>query len=343
MAIYNGINIRNIILIYLYYIFSSIKQVFCEALIDMKKLSLYDSYFVALDTGLYLYAFNTNDCALIYKFNNEIKVSSTTTNITELYDGKNGYIFCLIQEHLFIFNENTNKTFNFKINEITTSAYYNIMPYKVENNNISFILAFNNDKSNLIFYYYDFNLYEDISEPKEIKFSDMNIQNKMIRCQLNSYLSFIKCFYYSKINNINYLFYSKFSIEDKNINIEETLNISVNETINQIKMEMSYDNNFFICFLLNGIPSCHINFFETNNLTKINCIFNTSYGDRYKVLYFNETQDFMFISEYHLTTTLFSNFNYSVEICRKNIFSEQTKQYYIINYFFSLIFLYIYM
>ena len=135
MLIFNGINIRNIILIYLYYIFSSIGQVFCGVLIDMKKLSLYDSYFVALDTGLYLYDFNTNDCALIYELKSTINgISSKTINISELYDGKNGYIFCLIKEYLFIFNENTNKTFNFKINEIITSAYYNIMPYKVENN-----------------------------------------------------------------------------------------------------------------------------------------------------------------------------------------------------------------
>ena len=68
------------------------------------------------------------------------------------------------------------------------------MPYKIENNNINFIIAFNNDKSNLIFYYYDFNLYENISEPKEIIIENMNMQNKMVRCQLNSYKSFIKCF-----------------------------------------------------------------------------------------------------------------------------------------------------
>ena len=70
MLIFNGINNKNIILIYLYYIFSSIGQVFCGVLIDMKKLYLYYSFFVALDTGLYLYDLNTYDCALIYGFKN---------------------------------------------------------------------------------------------------------------------------------------------------------------------------------------------------------------------------------------------------------------------------------
>ena len=252
MLIFNGINSRNIILIYLYYIFISIKGIICVKLIDIKKLSLYDSYFVALDTGLYLYDINTYDCALIYEFDNsKITVSTKSLNITEFYDGNNAYIFCLVKEHLFIFNEKTNKTFNYIINEITENDYYNIMPYKIENNNINFIIAFNNDTSNLIFYYYDFNLYENISEPKEIIIENMNIRNKMVRCQLNSYKSFIKCFYYSKINGENnYFSYSKFSINNTNIQKEETKNITVENTINQIKSAMSYNNNFLICFFI---------------------------------------------------------------------------------------------
>jgi hypothetical protein len=63
------------------------------------------------------------------------------------------------------------------------------MPYKIENNNISFIIAFNSETTNLFFYYYNFDLNEELNEPKEIIFNDMNIQNKMIRCQINSYFT----------------------------------------------------------------------------------------------------------------------------------------------------------
>ena len=337
MLIFNGINSRNIILIYLYYIFISIKGIICVKLIDIKKLSLYDSYFVALDTGLYLYDLNTYDCALIYGFENTgITISTKTLNITEFYDGKNGYIFCLIQKYLFIFNENTNKTFKYILKEITENTYYNIMPYKIENNNISFILACNKDTSNLIFFYYNFNLYENISEPKEIIIENMNIQNKMIRCQLNSYKSFIKCFYYSKINGENnYFSYSKFSINNTNIQKEETKNITVENTINQIKSAMSYNNNFLICFFIiknekENKPFCYINDYETNELNKINCSYR-NYGNGSKVFYFNETGDFMFISVKVLYTTLFNSFNNSMKYCNeKNIFNEQSVQYSII-------------
>ena len=55
---------------------------------------------------------------------------------------------------------------NYKINEINSFGdnYYNIMPYKMENNNINFIISFNNDTANLLFYYYNFNLNEDITD-----------------------------------------------------------------------------------------------------------------------------------------------------------------------------------
>jgi len=52
-----------------------------------------------------------------------------------------------------LFNEHTYKVLNYKINEIVPykNYYYNIMPYKFISNNISFIIAFNNDTTNLLF------------------------------------------------------------------------------------------------------------------------------------------------------------------------------------------------
>ena len=109
----------NLIIIEIYFIFISIKVVVSEEFIDIKKLSLLDSYFVILDTGLYLYDLNTSDCALIHAFNNiEFRESDNKINLTELYDGDKAYIFCVINKYLFIFNEYTYKIYNYKINEI---------------------------------------------------------------------------------------------------------------------------------------------------------------------------------------------------------------------------------
>ena len=152
--------LSNFIIIELYYILISIKVSLAGVYIDMKKISLYDSYFIILDSGLYLYDFNTLDYISIYEFSNELGEANNIINITELYSLNKAYIFCLINEYLFIYNEYTYKIMNYRINEIVpfNDYYYNIMPYKIENNNISFIIAFNKNINKLIFYFYNFPL-----------------------------------------------------------------------------------------------------------------------------------------------------------------------------------------
>ena len=85
------------------------------------------------------------------------------------------------------------------------------------NNNICFIIVFNNDFANLYFYYYYFNFDGDITKVKEINFNDMNIQNKMIRCQINSFSTFIMCFYYSIDNEQNYLVSQILNMKEMNL------------------------------------------------------------------------------------------------------------------------------
>ena len=52
---------------------------------------------------------------------------------------------------------------------------------------------------NLYFYSYNLELeQEKLYNPEIIIKDNLNIQNKMIRCEMNSNLTFIICFYYSK-------------------------------------------------------------------------------------------------------------------------------------------------
>ena len=249
----------------LYFILLLIKEIFAEEFIDIKKLSLPDSdstYFVVLDTGFYLYNLNKENLVIIHEFkNNEFRKSNNIINLTELYDGNQAYIFCLVNEYLFLFNEHTYKVFTYTINEFDSfkGNYYNLMPYKIENDKISFIIAFNKDDTNLFFYFYNFNLNEGINGPKEILFEDMNIKNKMIRCQINSYFTFIICFHYSINNNKKYLTTTTFNINEKNLIKDKTSSFESKNTINQIKLAMSNNDKFFVCFLEYKTPICLIN------------------------------------------------------------------------------------
>ena len=200
MLLFNGYKLNNL---KIGYFFILVKVSFAGIFIDMKKLTLYDIYFVILDTGLYLYDFKSSEFSVLHEFNNhELRTYDNNISIKELNYRQRAYILCLVNQYLFLFNEYNYKVWNYTIKEIEPfkGNYYNIMPYKIENKNISFIIAFNNNTTNLSFYFYNFNLTKSINEPKEIKFNNLNINNKMVRCQINSNSTFIICFYYTKYN-----------------------------------------------------------------------------------------------------------------------------------------------
>ena len=324
--------LNNLILIDLYYILISIKVIFARKFIDIKKLSLNDNYFVILDTGLYLYDINTFNCASIYIFNDEYKNSRDVVLIKEFHYKYKAFIICLINEYLFLFNEYTYKVENFKINEIANfkNCYYDLMPYKIEGGNIGFIVAFNNEPKTLLFYFYNFNFIEGLNMQKAIPFMNMNIKNKMIRCQINSYYTFIICFYYSKINEKNYFCSTIFDVDKMNIKIRKTsINDRVVNEIKQIRIAMSFDDNFFTCYANNTAPTCFIND-NSYEFKQMTCKHGQGWSLEYKVLYFNETNDFMLVSRSYLTTTILHNSNKSITLCGKNIFPFQVNIYSII-------------
>ena len=85
----------------------------------------------------------------------------------------------------------------------------------------------------------------------------MNIQNKMIKCQINTYTTFIICFYHSIVNSKNYLNITIFNIKDFNLIRDKTTNKEVID-IKQIKLARSYNDKFFVCFLYNRTAECLI-------------------------------------------------------------------------------------
>ena len=124
--------------------FFLIKIIFCEEFFDLKKLSSFDSYFVVLDSGLYLYNPNLIDCAIIHNFNPNIK-SSDKVILSQINNEEKSYIICLVNELVFIFNEYTNKTNIYELDDYNNikQNYYEILPYNIENDNINFFMVLN--------------------------------------------------------------------------------------------------------------------------------------------------------------------------------------------------------
>ena len=229
---------KNIIIL-----FFLIKIIFCEQIFDLKKLSSFDSYFVVLDSGLYLYNPNLLDCAIIHNFNPNIK-SSDKVILSQINNEEKSYIICLVNELVFIFNEYTNKTNIYELDDYNNinQNYYEVLPYNIENDNISFFMVLNKEKEKLTFNFYTLNLNENnINGPIVKEFDNMNIQSKRIRCIIINNLSIIKCFYYSKNNNNKHLLAStNFSINNNiSIIMEDSFNMTVNKEIKQIKSAIS--------------------------------------------------------------------------------------------------------
>jgi len=136
----------------------------------------------------------------VYKNDNDIII------IKELVYDNYYFIFCMVNKYLFLFNEKNNITNSFLLNEndITPSNYYDLLPDKVSNNIIQFIISLNKNSYITLFYYLI-----SLETSKMVKISILNlgynVYNNLMRCLINNDKSYFYCFYVEQINNINYL------------------------------------------------------------------------------------------------------------------------------------------
>jgi len=174
----------------------------------IKKLSLNENYFVALNTGLYLYNSNFLNRALITSFDSSVyKNNNDIIIIKELVYDNYYFIFCMVNKYLFLFNEKYNTTNSFFIdeNDIIPTNYYDLLPYKISNNIIRFFISLNKDDSYIFWNYYKISLETSKMEKLNTIYSDNHVINNLVRCLIINSKSKIYCFYVEQINNINYL------------------------------------------------------------------------------------------------------------------------------------------
>jgi len=168
-------------------------------------------------------------------------------------------------------------------------------------------------------------LREGINEPKEIVTDGINIQNNLVRCVIINKISQIFCYFFKEeyreiFISDYYLSLANFYIEDMNINLNQTYNFQTNDAINQIKIVLSSNNNFFIYITLDPFYNSYsyINNGKSNNFEKGNCTMDSLLDSNYGIFYFNSTDDFMLVSRKYKSTTLINNFSKEVKICLQN-------------------------
>ena len=294
-------------LIFLFALLLCIKETKSEIDIfrDIKKLSFNNNYFVILNTGIYIYNKYLLDCKLIFNLEHSPLNQNSNYQIitTELIDNNRNYILSMINEYLFIFNEETNKIFFIQLDKeyIIPTNYYTLLPSKIRDNILSFIIALYKDSSNIIFYYNELSLDEEkIIESKNQIYNVNYINNKFVRCLINNYLSQIYCFFFQTINNINYFNSAYFFInetESNFINCFQDYNYltDINNDIKDLAVILS-DNNKFLIIIYLDVINTYINDYSTNILEKIDCLSGIKPTLNYKINYYKETREFDFTS-----------------------------------------------
>ena len=281
-------------------LFAFIKEIRSLVFLDLIKLPFYDSYFVVLDSGLYLYNFINLDCSLLYKFN-DAKTSNDKMSLNELVYENDAFIFCLVNEYLFIFNEKNNRTIQYKIEDIDFNnvKYINILPYKYEYNNISFIIVYNIEPTKITFLYYNYSLRDNINTPKEINFDNINIKNNMLKCLIKPLLSKIFCYFYYQDTN-HYLSLATYSIEDMNINPGDIFNSQINDYISKMLIVSSYNNKFFLCIAISSSiqVTCYLNNGQSAISEGNYFYIGTGIDFNFRNFYCNDTGDFLYVSGY---------------------------------------------
>ena len=221
--------------------------------LEIKRLSS-DKYFVIFDTELVVYTNDFTENKSILNFSKIIDSFDSTRIKTYTYNGTI-FIFCLIENELFIYDDNKEKIFKFNMNSLISRnlleyKYYNIIPYNT-NNNLNLIIYSIRNQLYYINPYRSFACYYNVYIHFNIKYENENlffIPQKNVSNEINYNLlqmknlcfifdsSIIKCIYYD--NN-------------------DYLNLEFN--INNGKFSNSYFKSFYNDFLKNYI-------FQENNL-----------------------------------------------------------------------------
>ena len=233
--------------------------------IEIKSLKS-GNYFAVFDNGLYSYNSNfAQDKNLI-----EIRVnSSSNLIIIKHIHQEDIYIFCLINNYLYIYGENNKKLLSFKMNnliedELLKYEYYNIIPY---NDGEKMKLIISSLKEELkagscfwIFGCWDYNYYYY----NVYKYYNFNFKNNKLDYEFKNSRSFsipsellneknichildssftIKCIYYDNA----YFFPLQYKIEKKEFKKSKIHIYYENFNFSEIASSKSDKNNYLIC------------------------------------------------------------------------------------------------
>ena len=311
-------------------------------------------YFVIMNKGIYIYNNDFYNSTQIYNFDsNEIIYNSDDnrkTVLSEFNITTNYYILFLYKENIYLFN--FNKTDISKIGSIerTNNYYYNLIPYKLINNCLYYIIIYINQNEEkchihdyplykLNFFHYKICFNENTEnkyENKLINNNDFYIFEKNFIIGCESFISnlifscnifnqeYIICFYTS--SNSEKLIASKFNINNNLEKDSYNKEYDFSHEINGIKSSLSSETNYILVGInykygTGNIASTYL-IFDIKNFYFTNLFSQPLIDkDNLEIFYFEETNSFIIVANdhfnnffiYKINETTFENDNYYQE------------------------------
>ena len=281
----------------------------CDSIISPINLVQLSSeeIFIIRNDGIYIYNSNLENSSTIYNFKDSqiINAKNNINNIliSNFVCDNNKYLICLVNRFLYVYNTTNGNKYIGKINDLPEEensdgkiTQYNLIPYKIENNILFFIISLIKVPwmgHKILFLYYEFNFLDNIIKKKnENYFNEGNKFNSISEYLLSchSYFSFknIICFYhedyYAKLRAF------RFSLLDNPNDIKK--NIYLRDYVYPIKIidsVISKSDIIFICVLLeNKKTEC---FYYVDKTQSFSYILYLSCQD-IKTYYFGKENEF---------------------------------------------------
>ena len=278
-------------------------------------------------------------------------------NIRKHINNENVYIFCRINNYLYIYDENNDKLSEFKMSKyvdknLLNYKYYNVIPYNTNDNKLNIIISSLVKEVKICGwfsycdYYYnvyiDYNIYININrfgyqldlsskQQKSFEVSSYLLNEKNI-CYIMDSSFIVKCIYYDSI----YFFPLQYNVSQKTFNQSSNYYYYEELYIKEIASAKSNKNNYLICPLFvkkQCINNACYNFTncqlcdkdnDYNKCSFINYLFEEGCSEL-KAYFFNETDKYALICKtYNEFILLIIDHDSKILISRKIIYMNCT-------------------
>ena len=285
--------------------------------LGIERLNL-EKYFVAFDTGLYIYYNNFANSQQI------LNIPINDINIIKHINKDNIYIFCLIGNNLYFYDYSKNIMKNSdSFVDYWKLDYLELMPFNTNDNKLNlFIILINFKFSSSYFYCYHYNVnfndnrYNYIIIQENEKKLDCSLYFTKSLCHLLDSSFSVKCLYYNTNNFLNL----EYDIKEQNIKSSFQWNNFNNINLIEFASSKSNEDNYLVCPLFKKKIYISIQKQYFSNYTKCdlcdknrdfgNCSYiNNSYVEdckQVRTYFFNET------NKYGVICKRFNEFIFSI-------------------------------